>query len=145
MSFLDIDNFLLGPANMSKTLTSTLTTTITTATTSTTTPSPSSSYTSLPQLVHFSQPISATTSPSPISVSVPLSSSLPSFIEGDVPLCFFTMEACFLPSDDSHARFRAIVSALPHSILSKVRNIFPIALAASDHYVILKVTSPSSS
>jgi len=60
------------------------------------------------------------------------------------------MEACFLPSDDSYARFRAIVSALPHSILSKVKTIFPIALAASDPYVILKeevlkVTSPSSS
>src|SRR5215469_5986602 len=126
-------------------LTGGMQTTISTTTTtiSTTTAAISSSVPSFstphPYTVHSSiRPLPSTTAipslPTSIPISVPSPSALPSFFDGDVSLWFCTLEACFLPTDDTQTRFRSVISKLPPTILAKVRHVFPIALNALDPY-----------
>src|SRR5215469_2582337 len=106
----------------------TTTTTISTTTAAISCPIPSSSASSPSTIYSFTRPLPSTPSfPSistPIPISVPSPSVLPSFFDGDVPLWFCTLEACFLPTDDTQTRFRSVISKLPPSILSKVRHVF---------------------
>src|SRR5215469_9920986 len=140
--------------DMLTTNSTTTTTTVSTSTAAISSTIPSFSTPPPSTIYSFTRPLPSTLSfPSistPIPISVPSPSVLPSFFDGDVPLWFCTLEACFLPTDDTQTRFRSVISKLPPSILSKVRHVFPIALNALDPYNILKeevlkVTSPSSS
>src|SRR5215469_13680181 len=140
--------------DMLTTNSTTTTTTISTSTAAISSTIPSFSASSPSTIYSFTRPLLSTPSfPSlstPVPISVPSPSVLPSFFDGDVPLWFCTLEACFLPTEDAQTRFRSVITKLPPSILAKVRHVFPIALNALDTYSILKeevlkVTSPSSS
>src|SRR5215469_3242021 len=105
---------------------STTTTTIFTTTAAISSSVPPSSVSNPYPVYSSTRPLPSTPSfPSistPIPISVPSPSVLSSFFDGDVPLWFCTLEACFLPTDDTQTRFRSVISKLPPSILSKVRH-----------------------